>query len=132
MSLYPSPQPQTYRLMSAVLRQIQANHYSDEASPHWGAEREYSAEQVALAARALVRAVDALPENQRPIGWDTGRLETDEMHARIQRLGQQLADRDRYVDEVRRKNHDLQGRLAATEAQLETAGLTTITSSKEN
>lgn len=71
MSLYPLPQPQTQQLVTAVLRQIQANHYADEASPHWDAEREYSAEQVALAARALVRAVDALPEYQRPIGWDT-------------------------------------------------------------
>jgi hypothetical protein len=71
MSLYPPPQQPVQQLMSAVLRQIQANHYSDEASPHWDAEREYSAEQVALAARDLVRAVDALPEDQRPIGWDT-------------------------------------------------------------
>lgn len=72
MSLYPPPQPQTYQLLSAELRQIQATHYADESSPHWDAEREYSAEQVALAARALTRAVDALPEDQRPIGWDTG------------------------------------------------------------
>lgn len=76
MSLYPPPQPQTYQLMAAVLRQIQANHYSDESSPHWDAEREYSAEQVALAARDLVRAVNALPADQRPIGWDTNDLET--------------------------------------------------------
>lgn len=70
MSLY-QPPPQAHQLTSAVLRQIHSTHYADEASPHWDAEREYSAEQVALAARVLVRAVNALPEDQRPIGWDT-------------------------------------------------------------
>ncbi|MFJ2202430.1 hypothetical protein [Streptomyces violaceusniger] len=71
MSLYPPPWQPTQQLVTAVLRQIQSTHYANEASPHWDAEREHSAEQVALAARALVRAVDALPEDQRPIGWDT-------------------------------------------------------------
>ncbi|CAM5506684.1 hypothetical protein SANTM175S_07204 [Streptomyces antimycoticus] len=71
MSLYQPRQPHTHRLVSAVLRQIHSTHYADEASPHWDAEREYSAEQVALAARELVRAVDALPEDERPIGWGT-------------------------------------------------------------
>jgi hypothetical protein len=70
MSLYQSP-PEIHQLVSGVLRLIHATHYADESSPHWDAEREYSAEQVALAARELVRAVDALPEDQRPIGWDT-------------------------------------------------------------
>ncbi|GHJ34281.1 hypothetical protein TPA0910_87140 [Streptomyces hygroscopicus subsp. sporocinereus] len=69
MSLYQPPQPQNHQLVSAVLRQIHSTHYADESSPHWDAEREYSAEQVALAARALTRAVDAMPENEQPIGW---------------------------------------------------------------
>ncbi|MFJ1993008.1 hypothetical protein [Streptomyces asiaticus] len=76
MSLY-QPPPQAHQLTSAVLRQIHSTHYADESSPHWDAEREYSAEQVALAARALVRAVDALPEDQRPIGWNTDQPEAD-------------------------------------------------------
>ena len=70
MSLYQSP-PETAQLVSGVLRLIHADHYADESSPHWDADREYSAEQVALAARELVRAVDALPADQRPIEWDT-------------------------------------------------------------
>lgn len=77
MSLYQPPQPHTHDLVSAVLRLIHSTHYADESSPHWDAEREYSAEQVALAARDLVRAVDALPEDQRPIGWDKDQTETD-------------------------------------------------------
>ncbi|MFD8626661.1 hypothetical protein ACFV4E_22720 [Streptomyces hygroscopicus] len=68
MSLYQSPL-EAHHLVSAVLRLIHATHYADESSPHWDAEREYSAEQVALAARALTRAVDAMPENEQPIGW---------------------------------------------------------------
>lgn len=126
MSLYPPPWLQTQQLVTAVLRQIQANHYADEASPHWDAEREYSAEQVALAARQLVRAVDALPAEQRPIGWDLGDLDTaDRMRVRIQRLQQQVTDRDNYVAEVRRKNRLLRERLTDAQAQLEAAGLST-------
>lgn len=83
MSLYQSP-PQAHQLVSAVLRLVHSTHYADEASPHWAAEVEYSAEQVALAARALVRAVDALPEDQRPIGWDSESEQPrtlDELHS---------------------------------------------------
>jgi len=54
----------------AALRAIAADRYADESDPHSDAESEYAGEQLALAARNLVRAVEALPENERPIGWD--------------------------------------------------------------
>jgi hypothetical protein len=94
VSLYQSP-PQAHQLVSAVLRLVHSTHYADEASPHWDAEREYSTEQVALAARELVRAVDELPADQRPIGWDIGDLDTtDRLRVRVERLERQLADQN--------------------------------------
>lgn len=69
MSSYWPPNPQFQDLIRAALRSIHADHYEDEHNPHLDAEREYSAEQLALAARELVRAVDALPADQQPIGW---------------------------------------------------------------
>lgn len=68
MSCYWPPAPHADHLVAAVLRQIHADHYADESSPHWDAERECSAEQVALAARELTRAAHAMPEAERPIG----------------------------------------------------------------
>lgn len=54
---------------AAVLDAIRARHYFREADPHAGAAQEHADELVALAARDLVRAVEALPEGERPIGW---------------------------------------------------------------
>lgn len=68
--VYWPPVTEQTALINAALRTIQADHYSREDDPHWDAEREYSAEQLALAARELVRAVDAKPENEQPIGWN--------------------------------------------------------------
>lgn len=59
-----------HRVEAAVLRSIAANYYFRDEDPHSGAEAEYAGEQLALAARDLVRAVDALPEGERPVGWD--------------------------------------------------------------
>lgn len=70
MSCYWAPHPAHTDLVNAVLRNIHADHYSNEADPNLDAEQQYSAERVALAARDLVRAVDALPADSRPIGWD--------------------------------------------------------------
>lgn len=56
---------------AAALRSISAEHYARETDPHADAAAEYAGEQLALAARDLVRAVEALPEDKRPIGWDT-------------------------------------------------------------
>lgn len=59
------------RVEAAALRSIAAHHcYADPSNPHADAEDECAGEQLALAARALVRAVEALPEYKRPIGWD--------------------------------------------------------------
>ncbi len=55
---------------AAALHSIAAHHYARESDPHADAADEYASEQLALAARDLVRAVEALPENERPVGWD--------------------------------------------------------------
>lgn len=55
----------------AALRSIAAHHcYAEPSNPHADAEDEYAADHLALAARDLVRAVEALPKDQRPVGWD--------------------------------------------------------------
>lgn len=56
-------------LIRTALRAIATDHYGDDASPYADADSEHASEKLALAARALVRAVDALPEDQQPIGW---------------------------------------------------------------
>jgi hypothetical protein len=66
---YTPPPEQTDRLFRAVLRSINADHYANENDPHADAEAEYATEQVAITARDLARAVDALPEDRLPIGW---------------------------------------------------------------
>jgi hypothetical protein len=58
------------RVEQAALRAITAHHYFRDEDPHADAAAEYADEQLALAARDLVRAVEALPEDKRPIGWD--------------------------------------------------------------
>lgn len=57
-------------LEEAVPHSILANQYASETDPHADASAEHADERVALAARELVRAVDALPKSDRPIGWD--------------------------------------------------------------
>lgn len=57
------------RLHAAVLRSITADHYAEEGA-YADAEAEYADEQVALAARDLTNAVEALPAGQQPVGWD--------------------------------------------------------------
>lgn len=70
MSSYPVPTGQHDRLIRAALRSLAADNYPNENDPHADAESEYASEQLALAARELARAVDQLPEEQQPIGWD--------------------------------------------------------------
>ncbi len=55
----------------AALRSITAHHYFREEDPFAEAEGQYADEQLALAARDLVRAIEALPESQHPVGWNT-------------------------------------------------------------
>ena len=59
---------------AAALRVIQGRHYARETDPHAGAQLEWADELLALAARDLVRAVEALPEEDRPIGWDVAEV----------------------------------------------------------
>lgn len=58
------------RALGAALRLMTARHVADN-DPHTNSdsEIEYAEETLALAARELVRATDALPPEQRPIGW---------------------------------------------------------------
>lgn len=55
---------------SAALRSIAAHHYARDTDPHADAADQHASELLALAARDLVRAVEALPVEDRPIGWD--------------------------------------------------------------
>lgn len=59
-----------HNVRQAALNSIIANDYADPSDPHADASAEHADEGLALAARELVRAVEALPENERPVGWD--------------------------------------------------------------
>jgi Arc/MetJ-type ribon-helix-helix transcriptional regulator len=55
-------------VVRAVLRYLSAEKAEESA---WaGAEREYSEEQVGLAARRLVRAIENGPDSIKPVGWE--------------------------------------------------------------
>lgn len=69
MSVHDVDQAQS-RVEGAALRAVAAHHYAADNDPHADAYAEYAGERLALAARDLVRAVDALPEGKRPVGWD--------------------------------------------------------------
>lgn len=58
------------QMEALALRSITARHYGRPDQPYADAEEQYAGELLALAARELVRAVDALPEDARPVGWD--------------------------------------------------------------
>lgn len=79
-------------LVRAALRSVAADHYGDETSPHADADATVAGEKLAHAARALVRAVDALPEADQPIGWPAPTADADTLAraraalARVQRL----------------------------------------------
>jgi hypothetical protein len=57
------------RVIRAVLRVLESEH-EERPHAHSAAEAEYAGEQLALAARELAEAVDALPREQQPVGWD--------------------------------------------------------------
>ena len=57
-------------LERAALRSVAAHHYFDDEDPNADAAAAYADEQLALAARDLACAVEALPASERPIGWD--------------------------------------------------------------
>jgi hypothetical protein len=54
-------------LERAALGAIAADRYPE--SPHADADAEHADEQLAVKARDLARAVEALPADERPIGW---------------------------------------------------------------
>ena len=67
--MYFPPVDEHETVIKAALRVISATHYSRADDPHGDAEHEYAREQLALAARALVAAVDRKPADDQPIGW---------------------------------------------------------------
>ncbi len=58
------------RVEAAALDAMSARHYPRPGDPYAAASVEHADEKLALAARDLVRAVEALPEGERPVGWD--------------------------------------------------------------
>lgn len=57
-----------HELFRAVLRSA-ALDYADQGYPNFDAECQHVEEQLCLAARDLVKAVDARPEDEQPVGW---------------------------------------------------------------
>lgn len=68
-------------LEERVLHSVQVHHYGREEDPNWAASTEHADEGVALAARDLVRLVEKLPRDRRPVGWGSdnakGTLDVD-------------------------------------------------------
>lgn len=125
MASYPPPPQQHDALMRAALRSLAADHYEVESDPHADAESEYAAEQLALAARELVRAVDQLPDEQQPIGWDKPDgarralvTQLASAHSKVARLELELAGvsfpPDRYVLAAKDNSIRLYCRTCAT------------------
>lgn len=81
-------------VLTGALR-LMVSELSDTPYAHAADEEQYAQELLALAARELVRATDALPEGQQPVGW-TNRPpgyaeERDKARAEIERLKRALA-----------------------------------------
>jgi hypothetical protein len=60
------------RVEHAALAAVTADRYADENDAHADAHADYAGDLLALAARDLTRAVNAMPAGDRPVGWDTG------------------------------------------------------------
>jgi len=69
VSSYHPPVDEHEDVIKAALRVIASTHYQRADDPHADAEQEYAEEQLALAARALARAVDRRDPDRQPIGW---------------------------------------------------------------
>ena len=69
MSVYYPPVHEHETVIRAALRVIEGTHYGRPEDPHADAEQQYGEEQLALAARALVEAVDRKPADEQPVGW---------------------------------------------------------------
>jgi hypothetical protein len=56
------------RVLAVALNVLRAER-GPQDDPNWDAERQYAEEQLALAARDLACAVEALPAELQPVGW---------------------------------------------------------------
>lgn len=58
------------RVLGAALRVMTARHVAEnDPRVDSASESEYADEMLALAARELTQATEALPADQRPVGW---------------------------------------------------------------
>lgn len=81
MSVYYPPVEQHENVIKAALRVIEGTHYQRADDPHADAEQQYGQELLALAARALVEAVNAKPADEQPVGWAKDHeIELDAIH----------------------------------------------------
>jgi hypothetical protein len=58
----------THAVLTAAINSVAAER-ADETNAYYAAHIEYTDGLLALAARDLVRSIDALPPSERPIGW---------------------------------------------------------------
>jgi hypothetical protein len=77
MGTYWPPITEHEAVVASSLRVITADHYNRASNPYADAESEHAAEQLALAARDLTRAVNAKPADIQPIGWTKTAEQTD-------------------------------------------------------
>lgn len=93
MSVYYPPVEEHENVIKAALRVIGSTHYQRADDPHADAEQQYGQEQLALAARALVEAVDRKSADEQPVGWVAGTEEpaATEVEA-LRQLVKDLAD----------------------------------------
>lgn len=59
-----------HRVRRAALASVMATDYGRDVDPHADAHVEYADECLALAARDLVEAVEAMQADKWPVGWD--------------------------------------------------------------
>lgn len=94
MSVYYPPVEEHENVIKAALRVIGSTHYQRAEDPYASAEQDYAEEQLALAARALVQAVDRKDADEQPIGWvaageepgcSAGLLPLDDLKAPVER-----------------------------------------------
>ncbi len=57
------------RVLTAALRVLSAERALGSSNPDADAQHEYASEQLALAARALTHATNALSPERQPAGW---------------------------------------------------------------
>lgn len=106
MSSYHPPVDEHEDVMKAALRVIASTHYQRADDPHADAEQEYAEEQLALAARALARAVDRKEPDEQPIGWVEAPMDGAGCPAGLLPLDDLTAPVDRCVIRTRHDVHE--------------------------